>query len=142
MNNLKAYNEATDILNFSNKHYCNFCQMKTNAWQMNALYSSPEYLIINLNRGKGKSLNVHIDIYENININNYVECKCDNNNNYRLISLITHLGISGTAGHYIAFCFVEREKDWFKFNDTIVEKSTFNEAVNTGDSYVLIYQRI
>ena len=136
------YHKRNTLLTNENMIYCNFCQMKTNAWQMNALYSAPEYLIINLNRGKGKSLNVHIDIYENININNYVESKCDNNNNYRLISLITHLGISGTAGHYIAFCFVEREKDWFKFNDTIVEKSTFNEAVNTGDSYVLIYQRI
>ena len=121
--------------------YCNFCKQKTNAWQYNALYSSPDYLIINLNRGQAKMFNVPVNLEENININNYVEAKIDNNL-YKLKSVITHLGQSGTSGHYIAFCFVEKEGAWFKFNDTMVSRSSFNEAVTTGDSYVIIYQRI
>lgn len=124
-----------------NMIYCNFCKMQTNAYQYNALYSAPEYLIINLNRGKGKIYNVHVDIQEYININEFVESKIDNNN-YKLINVITHLGVPGTSGHYIAFCFVERENSWFKFNDANVEKSNFNEAINTGDSYVLFYKRV
>ena len=124
-----------------NMIYCNFCKGQTNAWQRSTLYSMPEYLIINLNRGKGKTFNVHINIIETININQYVESQLDNNN-YRLISLITHIGQPGTSGHYIAFCFVEKEQAWFKFNDAIVERSSFQEAISTGDSYVLFYKRM
>ena len=125
----------------TNMIYCNYCQGQTNAFQYNAMFSSPDYLIINLNRGKNKTLNVKVDLIEYINISKYVESQVDNGN-FRLISVISHLGESGTSGHFIAFCFVERENSWFKFNDTIVTKSNFQEASNTGDSYILIYQRL
>ena len=124
-----------------NMIYCNYCQGKTNAFQYNAMFSSPDYLIINLNRGKNKMLNVKVDLIEYINISKYVESQVDNGN-FKLISVISHLGESGTSGHFIAFCFVERENSWFKFNDTIVTKSSFQEASNIGDSYILIYQRM
>ena len=125
-----------------NMMYCNNCQGKTNGLQYDSLYSSPEYLIINLNRGKGKIYNIKVYLEEFIDLNNYVESKVYNNK-YRLISIIKHFGQSGTAGHYIAFCYVEREGDWFKFNDALVERSSFKEGadINNGDSYVLIYKR-
>jgi len=111
-------------------------------FQYDSLYSSPEYLIINLNRGNGKIYNIKVYLEEFIDLNNYVESKVYNNK-YRLISIIKHFGQSGTAGHYIAFCYVEREGDWFKFNDALVERSSFKEGadINNGDSYVLIYKR-
>ena len=125
----------------NNMIYCNYCQGQTNAFQYNAMFSSPDYLIINLNRGKNKTLNVKVDLMEFIDITKYVESQVDSGK-FKLISVITHLGESGTSGHFIAFCFVERENSWFKFNDTIVTKSNFQEASNFGDSYVLIYQRM
>ena len=121
--------------------YCNACNCQTNAFQYNAMFSSPDYLLINLNRGKNKSLNVYVNILEQINIANYVETQVDNCN-FRLISIITHLGQSGTSGHFIAYCFVERENSWFQFNDSLVTRSSFQEASSSGDSYVLIYQRM
>ena len=125
----------------NNMIFCNNCQGQTNAFQYNAMFSSPDYLILNLNRGKNKILNVHVNITEYINITNYVESQVDNGN-FKLISVITHIGESGTSGHFIAFCFVERENGWFKFNDSIVTRSSFQEASTMGDSYVLIYQRM
>ncbi len=124
-----------------NMIYCNYCNFRTNAFQYNAMFSSPEYLLINLNRGKAKTLNVKVNLIENINISSYVESQVDSGN-YRLISVITHLGISGTSGHFIAFCYVETENSWFKFNDAEATRSNFQEAASTGDSYVLIYKRI
>ena len=124
-----------------NMIYCNYCNFRTNAFQYNAMFSSPEYLLINLNRGKAKTLNVKVNLVENINISSYVESQVDSGN-YKLISVITHLGISGTSGHFIAFCYVETENSWFKFNDAEATRSNFQEAASTGDSYVLIYKRI
>ena len=140
MDGFDHYKRQIPLIN-DNMIHCNFCQCRTNAVQYNAMFSSPEYLIINLNRGKGKNLNVSVTLLENINITNFVECQVDNGN-FRLISVITHLGQSGTSGHFIAFCFVERENGWFKFNDSIVTNSSFQEASTTGDSYVLIYKRM
>lgn len=124
-----------------NMIHCNYCNGRTNAFQYNAMFSSPEYLILNLNRGKAKTLNVKMNLIENINISTYVESQVDSGN-YRLISVITHLGQSGTSGHFIAFCFVERENAWFKFNDAEASRSNFQEAATTGDCYVVIYKRI
>ena len=60
---------------------------------------------------------------------------------YELRCIVTHLGPSGTAGHYIAFCYVENENKWYKFDDSIVTESSFKDASNTGDSYLLFYKR-
>ena len=140
MDGFDHYQRKTPLTG-ENMIYCNMCKGQTNAWQYNALYSAPDYLIINLNRGKGKMFNVPITIEENININIFVEAKVDNNQ-YKLISVITHIGQAGTSGHYIAFCFLEKEGAWFKFNDSMVTRSSFNEAATFGDSYVVIYKRI
>ena len=73
----------------------------------------------------------------------FVETKIDNKK-YRLISVITHFGPSGTAGHFIAFCFVKNKNKWYKFNDSIVTESSFNEAStssNSGSIYILFYER-
>ena len=140
MDGFDHYQRKTPLTG-ENMIYCNMCKGQTNAWQYNALYSAPDYLIINLNRGKGKMFNVPITIEENININIFVEAKVDNNQ-YKLISVITHIGQPGTSGHYIAFCFLEKEGAWFKFNDSMVTRSSFNEAATFGDSYVVIYKRI
>ena len=141
MDGFDHFQRKVPLIN-DNMMYCNNCQGKTNGLQYDSLYSSPEYLIINLNRGKGKIYNIKVYLEEFIDLNNYVESKVYNNK-YRLISIIKHFGQSGTAGHYIAFCYVEREEDWFKFNDALVERSSFKEGadINNGDSYVLIYKR-
>ena len=141
MDGFDHFQREVPLIN-DNMMFCNNCQGKTNGLQYDSLYSSPEYLIINLNRGKGKIYNIKVYLEEFIDLNNYVESKVYNNK-YRLISIIKHFGQSGTAGHYIAFCYVEREGDWFKFNDALVERSSFKEGadINNGDSYVLIYKR-
>ena len=139
MDGFEFYERSTPLMN-ENMIYCNYCKMQTCAYQYNAMYSSPEYLIINLNRGKGKQFKVLIKLEEIIDITKFVEFKGDNNR-YKLISVITHLGQSGASGHFIAYCYVEKEQGWFKFNDAIVTPSSFQEA-SYGDSYIVIYKRI
>ena len=135
------YYKRDSIMTGENQISCNFCGLRTNATQCNSLYSLPDILIINLNRGRGNIFNVKIQIPENIDLSNQVESKVDNNHNYRLICLITHFGPNGTSGHFIAFCFVQGKNKWYKFNDSIVSESDFKEASNSGDIYILFYQR-
>ena len=124
-----------------NQIHCNLCGRDSNAIQCSSFYSLPEILIINLNRGHGNIYNVGIIIEEYLNLSNYAESNIYNNSNYRCIGIITHLGPSGNTGHFIAFCFVKDKNKWFKFNDSIVEPSNFQDASTLGDSYVLFYER-
>ena len=135
------YYKRESLMTGENQISCNFCGLRCNATQCNSLYSLPDILIINLNRGRGNIYNVKIQIPENIDLSNQVESKIDNNHNYRLICLITHFGPNGTSGHFIAFCFVQGKNKWYKFNDSIVSESDFKEASNSGDIYILFYQR-
>jgi ubiquitin C-terminal hydrolase len=128
--------------NFNNQNQicCEFCKRRSDAVEYSTFYSLSDILIINLNRGKNNMYKVPINIAETLDLNNEVEAKIDNNI-YDLISVITHFGNSGTDGHYISFCKIQDKNKWYKFNDSIVTESNYQEASTTGDAYILFYQR-
>ena len=137
---LEFYRRECNLVG-ENRIQCNLCGMYSNGTQSSSFYSLPKIFIINLNRGHGNIYNVGIVFPEKINLTNFAESTIDNNSNYKLIGVITHLGPSGDAGHFIAFCFVQDKDRWYKFNDSIVTESNFMEVSNTGDSYILFYER-
>ena len=124
----------------NNKIKCNNCNNLCDSIQINTLYSLPDYLIINLNRGNENIYDVDITFPEEINLNNLVETKIDNNH-YKLICIVTHLGPSGPSGHYISFCYIYNYKKWFKFDDSLVSESSFQAASTSGQTYILFYER-
>ena len=124
-----------------NQISCNNCHYMSNAYQNNSLYSLPEVLIINLNRGKGNIYNVGINYNEIIDLSGEVETHIESSDTFKLICIISHFGPSSTSGHFIAFCYVESKGKWYEFNDSIVTESSFDEAKNKGTAYVLFYQR-
>ena len=77
----------------------------------------------------------------------------DNNDNYNnnediqyeLICIISHLGDSSMSGHFIAICKNPVDKKWYKFNDAIVSESSY-ELVSDDNlnniPYVLFYKSI
>jgi len=124
-----------------NQISCNNCHCMSNAYQNNSLYSLPEVLIINLNRGRGNIYNVGIEYDEVIDLSGEVETHIESSDTFKLIGIISHFGPSNTSGHFIAFCYVESKGKWYEFNDSIVTESSFDEAKNKGVAYVLFYQR-
>ena len=86
-----------------------------------------------------------------IKINDYINF--DNNDNYNdnedieyeLIGIISHLGDSSMSGHFIAICKNPVDKKWYKFNDAIVSESSC-ELVSDDNlnniPYVLFYKVI
>ena len=135
----KLFSESNTIL-------CQNCHCNCIHVQTNHFYTMPEYLVINLSRGKANVYKVDISFPEIIDLNSEVQTNLDNHK-YKLICVVTHLGPHGTGGHYIAYCFLEDKNLWYKFDDSIVSLSSFQEAsssntFNSRDPYLLFYHRM
>ena len=126
-----------------NSMYCNYCKTNTNSMMYTYLVTSPEILVLILNRGKGIEFNVKINFSEELNLYNYIEYK-NTGYKYKLIGVITHIGESSMSGHFIAYCYDQIQNKWYKYNDAIVnEVSNFqNEVINFAMPYLLFYQKI
>ena len=122
--------------------YCNNCRNMVDNVNITKLLYGPKILIINLNRGKGLEFDVKINFPEYIDITNYVYYKDNMPTFYELIGIVTHFGPSSMGGHFIAFCKSFGDQKWYKYNDAMVDPSSFEEAKNTGVPYILFYSYI
>ena len=147
LENCFEQNEESELFNGANQIYCNNCQRDSDALMKYNLYTSPEVLTIILNRGKGLEFDVEFSYPLKINIDKYVLNKNQSNNNYELIGVLTHIGPSGMAGHFIAYCLSPNDKKWYCYNDASVNKVDdpridSQKEEYSGLPYVLFYQKI
>jgi len=136
-------NEVPEELKGDNQIYCNQCNKLSDALSSNKLYNCPEVLTIILNRGKGIEFDVEFKYPMEFNISKYIIVTTDESN-YELIGVIAHLGESSMSGHFIAYCKSPVDKNWFFYNDAIVQKceNPEKEINSRGIPYVLFYQKI
>ena len=137
------YDRKKNFMSGENSMYCNYCKVTYSSIMYTYLVTSPEILIILLNRGNGIEFNVKINFEEYISLYNYIEYK-ENGFNYRLIGVITHIGESSMSGHFIAYCRDPITEKWYKYNDAIVNEviDFQEEVINFADPYLLFYQKI
>ena len=138
INDCFEYNQKMDYYPL---FYCNYCRNNCQAFSQTFLIDAPKTLIINLNRGKGIQFNINIKFEEFLNLKNYVF----NNQQiyyYELIGVLSHYGPSNMGGHFISFCKNSEDGNWYKFNDAMVDLSSFDEVCNSGMPYVLFYSYI
>ena len=153
LNLYDAFNveQKEEILNGENMIYCNDCHGLREAMHQQKIFGLPLVLIIILNRGKdNKDFNEQFDIPlildftdKNIVINQQ-SCK-----KYFLCGVITHLGESGSSGHFIAYCKNNPNSKFTLYNDAIVTPINNDEdAIRTTTSindferrtpYILFY---
>ena len=141
INECLEYYERPEYMSGQNQIFCNKCKQMANSVNSTSLIVGPKVLIINFNRGKGLQYDVNIDFDENIDINPFIYYKnapC----NYQLIGVVTHFGPSSMSGHFIAFCKSFVDNNWYKYNDSLVSLSNFEEAKSTGVPYILFYSLI
>ena len=117
------------------------------AYTGNKMFTCPQVMTIILNRGKGLEFDVNFEYPLKLNIEKYVvDKKYGENYDYELICVLTHLGPSGMAGHFIAFCKSPIDNNWYCYNDAQVSKciDPRNKGNNQIESipYVLFYQKI
>jgi len=137
------YNEKPEELIGDYQIYCNQCHRVSDAISSNKLYNCPEVLTIILNRGKGIEFDVEFKIPMEFNISKYIIVTTDETN-YELIGVIAYLGESNMSGHFISYCKSPVDKNWYSYNDAIVQKCDNPEVeINSrGIPYVLFYQKI
>jgi len=122
--------------------YCNSCRTMVDNVNTTKLLYGPKILVINFNRGRGLEFDIKINFPEYIDITNYVYYKDNSPTFYELVGIVTHFGPSSMGGHFIAFCKSFGNQQWYKYNDALVDPSSFEEAKNTGVPYILLYSYI
>ena len=135
--------QKSDLFTGDNKYFCNICKQLYDSIYTCKIYTSPNYLILILNRGKGNIYNVKLDFPEIINITDYVLEKESPKIIYSLYGVVSHIGQSGPNAHFIASCKSPVDGKWYRYNDAIVNMITDvkKEIIDFGTPYILFYQK-
>ena len=133
------YNRKIDLMTGDNQMYCNICNKLCDATYATYLYSTPNYLILNLNRGKGAVYECKVNFPEKLNIFNYVTSK-QATTAYELYAVICHLGPSSMDGHFVAYCRNRLDNKWYLYNDGFVTLCHRAKQYTDGMPYILFYR--
>ena len=133
--------QKQETMTGQNQIYCNSCKSMSDSVNRSELITTPNILVINLNRGKGLQFNIKINFEEYLDVKNFLYFKDINSipSFYEIFGIVTHFGPSDMSGHFIAFCKSFVDEKWYKYNDAIVTPSSFEEAKNIGVPYILFY---
>ena len=139
-----SYYTRPVLFNGSNQNFCNICKQLNDSYYTTKIFSSPNVLLIILNRGKDNIYNIKLDFEEMIDITHYVLQKDSALIIYELYGVITHIGESGPNAHFIASCKSPIDKKWYRYNDAFVDPITNiqSEIIDYGIPYILFYQKI
>ena len=102
----------------------------------------PNKLIINIDYGKNKAFKPsEVKFNEEIDITRFVCFDFGVPIKYKIIGVCTHLGHSGSYGHYIAYCKHRESGKWYNFNDSYCGECNQSD-IYRGSPYLLLYEKI
>ena len=133
------YYNNLELMTGDNQMYCNICNSNCDFLYGSLLYSTPNYLVINLNRGRGGVYECNVNFPEQLNLFNFVIFK-NGKTVYELYAVICHIGPSSMSGHFIAFCKNRIDKKWYKYNDSFVTLCQNSKEYLSGMPYILFYK--
>ena len=127
------------LMEGDNKMYCNICEKELDTYFTELIYSTSNYLIINLNKGKKNEYKVNFP--DKLNINNYVINK-DGFTNYELYAIISYYTPYKQEGHFVAFCRSRTDNQWYLYDDEIVTKCSNPYDYDGWIPYILFYEAV
>ena len=128
-----------ELMTGDNQMYCNICNNLYDVLYGTLLYTAPNNLIINLNRGKGAVYECNVIFPERLDLTNYVIFK-ESNIIFELYAVICHIGPSSMSGHFVAYCKNRMDKRWYLYNDAFVNLCENDSDYQKGMPYILFYQ--
>ena len=135
------YYGKVDLMTGDNQMYCNICSKLLDSYYSTIIYSSPIYLIINLNRGKGATYECKVNFPEQLNLYNFVTFK-NGYTAFGLYAVICHLGPSSMSGHFVAYCRNRTDNKWYLYNDAFVTLCSRPQQYTEGMPYILFYKAL
>jgi len=134
-------NSKPQQLRGENQFYCNNCKKLVDAEITSKIIQPPNKLLINIDYGKNKAFKPsQVKFGEIIDITKFICFDFSAPIKYKIMGVCTHLGYSGSYGHYIAYCKHRETGDWFNFNDSSCRKCNKDEIYG-GSPYLLLYER-
>ena len=141
LNECFEYYRNMELMTGDNQMYCNICKCCCDSLYGSLLYTAPNNLIINLNRGRGAVYECKVNFPETLDLSNFVSFK-NSNTIYELYAVICHIGPSSMSGHFVAYCKNRMDKKWYLYNDAFVTLCQNSYDYQKGMSYILFYQVI
>ena len=135
------YYQKTGIIDGDNKIYCNACNGYYDSNYSTTLYSLPEILAINLDRGKNEVYQCNVNFPEELDLTNYVINK-EFNTKYELYGVICHIGPSPMSGYIAAYCRNRMDNKWYLYNDSIITLCEKSYEYLNKMPYILFYKSI
>ena len=136
------FNEKIEHFTGDNSMFCNVCNDCYDADYQTMLYNAPTVLSIVLNRGKGNSDFTEKFIFgKELNIENFLHNN-EKKGKYYLIGIVVHYGGNDMSGHFMAFCRMDKNSKWFRYNDAFVSAcENLDEEIKKGVPYILFYHQ-
>jgi ubiquitin C-terminal hydrolase len=135
-------NSKPQQLRGENQFYCNTCKNLEDAEITSKIIQPPNKLLINIDYGKNKAFKPsQVKFDEIIDITKYICFDFGAPIKYKIMGVCTHLGSSGSYGHYIAYCKHRETGEWFNFNDSSCRKC-YKDDIYGGSPYLLLYEKL
>ena len=137
------YTEADD-LDGTNQYVFSPSKGPSNAKIQTKFIKIPKVLFLHLKRTeynfKNRKTNSYFSYPSVLDISRYLDTKNQQNEStsYELFAVTVHHGSSATDGHYFTYIRTSRNNEWYKFNDSLVIRSSENYAINNnfgGENY-------
>ena len=124
--------QLPESLNNENMIYCNNCKGLKDGVHQQSIYNLPKVLIIILNRGRNNAdFNEGFDFPPILDLRNQNVIIDQNSPHvFYLCGIITHLGESGSGGHFIAYCRNNQNDNFTFYNDAIVSEVSVESAIS------------
>ena len=127
--------EYSKIPKFLERNYCSHCKTYCLHFNQTIILYTPYIIIINLS---GKNNSIEFDLEEFIDIKKYITQNECFPTYYELIGIVYNL-VNNGIHKYIAFCKNFMNQKWFKYDDTNITESSFDEASKNGIPCILFY---
>ncbi|CAI4037180.1 hypothetical protein SMKI_02G0460 [Saccharomyces mikatae IFO 1815] len=149
---LKSYHQR-EMLNGSNKFYCDECCGLQEAERLVGLKQLPDTLTLHLKRFKySEKQNCNIKLFNNIHypltLNVCSSINSEVCQKYELAGIVVHMGGGPQHGHYVSLC-KHQKFGWLLFDDETVEAvkeetvlEFTGESANMATAYVLFYKAV
>ena len=132
-------------LNRKNNLYCYSCKKYTQITNSSKIYCSPNIFAFSLDRKNldNNYLNIKFYVQEKIDLKNYIEI----DKAPRYYQLIGIVSFSSQEKKYVSFCISPINKQWYYYNDEIINMFEKNYILQSNNNYkyipcILLYEAI